>query len=352
MHQENASLVTQKKRRRRRYARKPKSTNPNSEVSVTPDTNIANQFASSISPNVVENSIEQQKVRKRQRYFKDRSGVEGNKIQSNSFNPAESIEVKKASVNCSFSNNISRSYMDKMKREDDTKTRETVAEREARRLAKQKVQDKGRNLANTSPTKSVQKQDAVVEKKVELKPVVTKSVKVDKVESEPELKIDKTREEILAERELKKQAKLLKKNKTSDIAPSPSETEKSDKVDIKSEGKSDKSREEILAERELKKEAKLANKIKTTDVVAPKSDSTSTTHTITKKLENVSITEKPVLSKAERREKQEAQRAAKAKLLSEKNQKTTAPSTDKNSKADKVEKKNEITVSTLTHNCV
>lgn len=190
--------------------------------------------------------------------------------------------------------------MDKMKREDDAKSRESVmAEREARRLAKQKVQDKSRNLANVSPKKSIQKDEPVgktkMEEKVSQISTVTNSEKLEKSIGPAECKSEKSREEIMAERELKKQAKLAKKTKTADVLQSSNETK-------------------------------------------------TPTDGITKKLEKVSISEKPVLSKAERREKQEAQRVAKAKLLAEKGEKAQKPvqSTEKKPKAE--EKAKEITV--------
>lgn len=215
--------------------------------------------------------------------------------------------VEKDPANRSFSNNISRSYMDKMKREDDAKSREGVsADKDVRRLAKQKVQDKSRNLGNASPTKSAQKEEpAVVEKKIEVK--------------------------------------------VSQTAAGTTASQKLDQVVGKPDNKSEKSREEIMAERELKKQAKLAKKTKTTEDLPPPATVTTstTTETITKKLANVTVAEKPVLSKAERREKQEAQRAAKAKVLVDKAVKgqKPAPSTDSKSKTEKVEKANEISVS-------
>lgn len=220
--------------------------------------------------------------------------------------------------------------MDKMKREDDAKS---LAERDARRVSKQKVQDKSRNLGNTSPTKSVPKQGGTVG--VESKPVVATSEK-------SENKSEKSREEILAERELKKQAKLSKKTKTTDAA---TVTEKLEKGEDKPENKSEKTREEILAERELKKQSKLVKKTKTVDVTATSSETTARTESITKTLETVTISEKPVLSKAERREKQEAQRAAKAKLQADKTQKSAVQSTEKKPKVEKVEKTSELSVS-------
>lgn len=268
--QEPASSETNTKpRRRRRFGRKSKSSHPGSEASVPTQASTGNPIQSSILPNRVVNRL----------------------------NSPVTKEVKETPVDRSFSNNISRSYMDKMKREDDAKSRESVlAERDARRLSKQKVQDKSRDLGNTSPTKSVQKQETV---KIEDKLTQTPSPKVDAGVAKSEIKIEKTREEVMAERELKKQAKLAKKSKTTETTVPSSAT-----------------------------------------VVA------TTTETIAKKLENVTVSEKPVMSKAERREKQEAQRAAKAKLLADKAEKVQKPvqSTDTKSKTTKVEKVKEISV--------
>lgn len=278
--QETASSETQKKpRRQRRYGRKRKSLNPNNEATASIDPIIVNPSQTTVSPCKVN--------------YPSKSPV--------------SKEVKETPADRSFSNNISRSYMDKMKREDDGKSRDSVlAEREARRTAKQKVQDKGRNLANASPTKSIQKQEPMAAKKIDEKvgqtPSVTQSQKLEAVVANPENKSEKSREDVIAERELKKQAKLAKKTKTTETVPAETG-------------------------------------ISTTTT-------TITTESIAKKLENVTISEKPVLSKAERREKQEAQRAAKAKLLADKAEKVQKPvqSTDIKSKTGKVDTAKEISV--------
>lgn len=273
--QETTSSETPKKpRRQRRYGRKRKSLNPNNEATASTDPIIVHPIPATISPS---------------------------KVNNPSKSPV-SKEVKETPAGPSFSNNISRSYMDKMKREDDAKSRDSVlAEREARRTAKQKVQDKGRNLANASPTKSIQKQEAMVAKKIDEKVSQTPSQKLDVVVANSENKSEKSREEVIAERELKKQAKLAKKTKTTESAPGATGTS---------------------------------------------TTTTTTTESIAKKLENVTISEKPVLSKAERREKQEAQRAAKAKLMADKVEKVQKPvqSIDIKSKTVKVETTKETSV--------
>lgn len=330
LQQESTSSETQKKpRRKRRYGRKSKSVNSSSGALVTTDPNIINPSKSantscgaldtgpnilSLIPNSFSDSfigfpIEPELFQRPRTYNSQKLLKETNTID-NSSNSSVSKGLKETFSDYSFSNNISRSYMDKMKREDDAKSRESVlAEREGRRLAKQKVQDKSRNLGNTSPTKSVQKQEPIVEKKIEGK-------------------VNQT---------------------TSTVTTS----QKLDTVVVQPESKSEKSREEVIAEREAKKQAKLAKKTKTTDTLPPPIQTTTTTEEITKKLEKVTITEKPILSKAERREKQEAQRAAKAKLVTDKDGigQKSVQSTEKKPKAEKVVKANEISVRTFFTNC-
>lgn len=248
--------------------------------------------SNSISSNCADTPIKPEPVQERR--INQQLVRETNKID-NSPGSSVSKEVEQTLSHCAFSNNISRSYMDKMKREDDA--RSVLAERDVRRVAKQKVQDKSRNLDSASPTKPAPKQDPIVEPKVERK-----------------------------------------------VNQTPAGTT-SQKLDAAVPVKPEKSREEVIAERELKKQAKLAKKTKTTDVVPPAAIGTlATTEVITKKLETVTIAEKPVLSKAERREKQEAQRAAKAKLVADKEKKKPVQSMENKPKPAKVEKASEISV--------
>ncbi|KAH8300332.1 hypothetical protein KR044_012951, partial [Drosophila immigrans] len=174
---------------------------------------------------------------------------------------------------------------------------------------------------------------------------------------------DKSREQVMAEREAKKQAKLAKKQKTptaanteakatgtkpattiiteveqttittkltttttttsKDNAPPALATATTVKVASTSDNKpadssaSDITRDQIKAEREAKKAAKQAAKTA--------KSSANNADTVTQKLNNLEVTaatdeekKKPALSKAERRAIQEAQRAAKAQGQSKK----------------------------------
>nr|XP_014102990.1 translation initiation factor eIF-2B subunit delta isoform X1 [Bactrocera oleae] len=155
--------------------------------------------------------------------------------------------------------------------------------------------------------------------------------------------VGKSREEIMAEREAKKLAKQLKKAKTlgtnseaaqitapvvsrsvtnvvsqeQDTIPKPS----SNVIETRPSAAVEKSREQIKAEREAKKKAKQALKeVKASNITE-----------ITAKLDDTKITEslstntlqddkkKSALSKSERRAIQEAQRAAKAQAVAQKN---------------------------------
>lgn len=167
------------------------------------------------------------------------------------------------------------------------------AEREARRLAKQlekhKIQDKNRNLPEEATTSS----DSVrlnVQKSFQ-KPS-------EDHQSSGEIRVDKTREQILVERELKKQAKLLAKKKGKPESGPTTDTvcEKDNQTDSKAQQMS----------------------------------------TMTQKLEDLSIASKAT-TKAERRAKQEAQRAAKAKMLEEKAAAVSASkTTEKSESQDKL----------------
>lgn len=152
---------------------------------------------------------------------------------------------------------------------------------------------------------------------------------------------EKSKEQILAERQAKKNAKQQVKKKDSDPAPSVAKA-----VEVKSEVKAvkpvtqvpletkeegEKSRDQVHSEREARKLAKQATK-KKCDVpaVAPveKNQSESKVKVakanseaeLAVKMEKLQIApeEAPGKSKAERRAIQEAQRAAKAKALEEK----------------------------------
>ncbi|XP_037035828.1 translation initiation factor eIF-2B subunit delta isoform X2 [Bradysia coprophila] len=352
--QQCATSETQQKqsRRKRRYGRKRKSTNPSTDNSASTDPNTVNSNENPAVPSSVDNPTKSNPVSPQRTYNNQQPLFKDSKPLDNPLSSPSKVsgEIRKTPADRPFSNNISRSYMDKMKRVDEEKSREGVlVEREARRLSKQKEQDKARNIGNVSPMKSVPKPEPKVEEKVG--DVVNQTPSTTPVQNaggnaRPS---DKSREEIMAERELKKQAKLGKKNKgATEAAPSnesatPTAVGGNDQPGEQSE----KSREDIMAERELKKQAKLAKKSKTTEA-APTNETATTTDSIVKKLENATISEKPALTKAERREKQEAQRAAKAKLLAEKTTKgqPSGQSTETKSKPDKVEKAKEISPST------
>uniref|UniRef100_A0A034V6Z0 Translation initiation factor eIF2B subunit delta n=2 Tax=Bactrocera dorsalis TaxID=27457 RepID=A0A034V6Z0_BACDO len=153
----------------------------------------------------------------------------------------------------------------------------------------------------------------------------------------------KSREEIMAEREAKKLAKQMKKAKNlgvnseaalttppvvgSSVANAVSQEQAtitkpaSNVIDIHTSAAVEKSREQIKAEREAKKKAKQALKeAKISDVseITAKLDDTK----ITENLSTNTMQEekkKSALSKSERRAIQEAQRAAKAQALAQKN---------------------------------
>lgn len=151
-----------------------------------------------------------------------------------------------------------------------------------------------------------------------------------------------SKEQILAEREAKRLAKQAAKHKIVDSARDIGDTspvknapvaeaskpivaaEKPKSIAAQVTESSEKSREEVMAEREAKKLAKLAakNKGKASDggaVVAASAPAAASPAAaviaVTAKVEEMKIADKPVLSKAERRAKQEAQRAAKAAAL-------------------------------------
>lgn len=131
---------------------------------------------------------------------------------------------------------------------------------------------------------------------------------------------EKSREQILAERQAKKAGK-----KGKETASTTSEQPKPVEPSSDSAQKPEKSREQILAEREAKKQAKAAEK-KSTDKPAKSQEAD-----VVQKIENLSMKPdqakegvKKELTKAERRAIQEAQRAAKAKALEDKKSAATA----------------------------
>lgn len=168
-------------------------------------------------------------------------------------------------------------------------------------------------------------------------------VKIEEVDKQEEMnksqeKSEKSREQILAERQAKKSSKKKETPETvKKVDPTPSqpatkpvvkvETPQVPKVEAPKPSqetvKSDKTREQILAEREAKKQAKLAGKGKKPDIEPVKKEEIEK---VVVKIENLEIKEevdgKKVLSKAERRAIQEAQRAAKAKAAEDKKQKS------------------------------
>lgn len=172
-------------------------------------------------------------------------------------------------------------------------------------------------------------------------------------------KPEKSREEILAEREAKRLAKAAAKNKSKlptensaapVIPPTPAPTSApaqipNETVNNAIDTKTEKSREDIKAEREAKKLAKQMAKSKAkggdtvpagaTDQKAAVEKQVSVTE-LANKLDHIHISEKkekPATSKAERRAIQEAQRQAKAKLLAEKQSKQPTPAAEKPIKA-------------------
>lgn len=180
-------------------------------------------------------------------------------------------------------------------------------------------------------------EDLEVERKTLEKTAVVKKpdaiVRTDsnKFKSEMNKSPEKTKEEILVERHAKKVAKQSKKSEgggkegslTSPV-PSPSKLETSH-----ASKPSENSKELILAERAAKNLAKQSAK-KHVDVACPstRTPQNQPTSDLAKIVEKLQIDDpretpgKKVLSKAERRAIQEAQRSAKAKVLDEKN--TTA----------------------------
>ncbi|KAG5679361.1 hypothetical protein PVAND_008931 [Polypedilum vanderplanki] len=215
---------------------------------------------------------------------------------------------------------------------------------------------------------------------------------------EMESQQEKSKEQILAERKAKKAAKKQgnKKEETPIVPPLaaavsahsllPTKTENQstsvnvDKEikDVQSEKPKEaekKSREEVLAERETKKLAKQAGKKKNVEVAKddenkqqskPKEvEKTNSDTDLAQKMEKLHITNKEnekenkpqtpddknpekgkPMTKAERRALQEAQRAAKAKLMAEKNKPTTSStgsSTEKKIMIDKKETKTKET---------
>lgn len=337
-------------RRKRRYGRKRKT------ATIPTDSNIVNSNETPLVPSSVANPIKPDLVPPRRAHNQHQPLLKDSQPVDNLQNsPSKlSVGVRETAVDRPFSNNISRSFMDKMKRVDEEKSRENVlVERDPRRLSKQKEQDKARNIGNVSPINLAQKVQPKVEVKVNQAPVVA-PVGTVRLNEQRDGNSEKSREEIMAERELKKQAKLAKKSKTvATAAPTPTNESASTHAapvqsvceKVQPGNQSEKSREEIMAERELKKQEKLAKKNKS----APTNETVATTDSVAKKLENVTISEKPALTKAERREKQEAQRAAKAKLLAEKTTKgqQSSQSTENKSKPEKVEKAKEISVRLL-----
>lgn len=158
--------------------------------------------------------------------------------------------------------------------------------------------------SNPGPPKVDQIQDVEI-----IEPVTTVAPPVIETEAKtPDMAPpEKSKDEIIAEREAKKAEKqaakaLAKANKASKAKP----TGPSDQAaESKPAPKTDKSREEILAEREAKKAAKQAAKVKSGG-----NDHAEAT-TEPKQANSDSGKSKAEL-KAERRAKQEAQRAAKA----------------------------------------
>lgn len=165
---------------------------------------------------------------------------------------------------------------------------------------------------------------------------------IEEIESKMNKSPEKSKEEILVERQAKKAAKQSKKSEggekqneksekrslssaTPDSSPLKPETPQESKI-------SGKSKDQILAERAAKNLAKQAAK-KNIDVASPDESKAKTpkdqlTSDLVEKVEKLQIDDsgetpgKKVLSKAERRAIQEAQRSAKARVIDEKN--TTA----------------------------
>lgn len=170
-------------------------------------------------------------------------------------------------------------------------------------------------------------------------------------------KVEKTKEEILAERKAKKEAKKAKTAGNKEVQPQPVALKPPAKVADEKEKapKEEKSREEILKERELKKLSKQSakkrklpesepepvsqdlssNNIEPTPLSQSSSFAPTVVHNDSDLMQYISdlsleesksnatqsqseVGKKPALTKAERRAIQEAQRAAKAKAQAEK----------------------------------
>jgi len=195
---------------------------------------------------------------------------------------------------------------------------------------------------------------------------------------------EKTKEQILAERQAKKASKQVKKpeaaagNKDVKAPPavvqSPAKSVPQAAAPLKAKpvkpelvkppappaaaDDAGKSKEQIHAEREARKLAKQGKK--KSDAVAHPTEAKPAVSAIVQKVESLKITEtsldtdkpKAKPSKAEMRAKQEAQRAAKAKLLEEKKAVATKPVKAPPKQAAKVEQpksSNSTTASASTH---
>lgn len=162
----------------------------------------------------------------------------------------------------------------------------------------------------------------------EVAPLIADVPKSEMKKAEPPLT---SKDAVQAEREARRQAKLVAKHKQHDETRklSPPQTAESVPVEPTDDKPETKSREQIMAEREQKKQAKLLKKkgitIDEQPVVAAEMAAAVSLSIVKEGIENLKFSASEIPSaakiqpsKAERRAIQEAQRAAKAKLLAEK----------------------------------
>lgn len=200
------------------------------------------------------------------------------------------------------------------------KTREEIlAEREAKKQAKQNAKKK--------PDKAVMKPEEISKDVVKPEEIIEAVVKPDGIKSVREVLTTtisvKSTGKLTKNEEIKSIKEVLTKtisvtstgSKLKD--PEPKVTPETAKIPASNEPSAQKSREDVVAEREAKKLAKQNAKKKTIDVETP-SDAKKTTSEseLTQKLTNLHVGDEKVkkeTTKAERRAIQEAQRAAKLK---------------------------------------
>lgn len=211
-------------------------------------------------------------------------------------------------------------------------------------IVKRKRKSKSKPHSNDTPASAALHTAINVETSIEAKPII---VDVPKPQMKKQAEPLSSKDPVQAEREARRQAKLDAKHKQHDETRKLSPPQTAQNVAIKSAddkpaaAAETKSREQIIAEREQKKQAKLLKKkgitadehIAAADVTAV--EPIAAISIVKDGIENLKLaaSELPSVakiqpSKAERRAIQEAQRAAKAKLLTEKSV-TGKPSSSK-----------------------